>query len=114
MLSGRKWLAGPMRWKVWRKLPQGRAAYCEFMLTIDRDAALDRCVGRSSSGGVTAVQRGIDSIVADHGGAEFLARVYAHVHDFLKTRPSCTVINTTGMNPHWTLGKVQEALAAQR
>jgi predicted kinase len=88
--------------------------YCEFMLSIDRDAALERFVGRSSSSGVTAVQRGIDSIVVDHGGPEFLARVYDHVHEFLKTRPSCTVINTTGMNPHETFDKVQEALAAQR
>jgi adenylate kinase family enzyme len=88
--------------------------YHEFMLTIDKEESLARFAGRSISSRVPATQRGIDSIIADHGGPEFLARVYDHVHEFLTTRSNCIVINTAGMSPRQTYETLEETLAARR
>lgn len=87
--------------------------YHEFLLTIAKEDALDRFMGRSSSSRVTAIQRGIDSIVADHGGPDFLARVYDHIHEFARTRTRCIVINTAGMSAQQTYDTLENALPAR-
>jgi predicted kinase len=88
--------------------------YHEFMLTIDKEASLKRFADRSSSNRVTAIQSGIDSVIADHGGPEFVARVYDHIHEFVQTRSNCIVINTADMSPQQTYAVLEEALTAQR
>jgi predicted kinase len=89
------------------------ANYCEFLLTIDKEDSLARFAARSSNDRVTGIQRDIDSIIAAHGGPEFLARVYDHVHGFFQTRPDCILINTAGMSARETYTKLEEELAAR-
>lgn len=81
-------------------------------LGLRRHDGCTESAARSSSSGVTPVQRGVDSILADHGGAELLARVHDHIHEFVQTRPACIVIETAGKSPQQTFDEVEAALAA--
>jgi SRSO17 transposase len=92
---------------------EGGGEYHEILLTLGKEEALERFAATSTSSHVTAVQRGVESIVADHGGAELLVRVHDHIHEFLQTRPSCMLIDTAGQSPQQTYDEVKAALAVR-
>lgn len=78
------------------------AEYREIVLITDHDALHERWRTRPPNA--------VDEIMAEHGGAALLTKIYADLTAFVRERPDATVIETSGQTVEQTYQAVVSAL----